>query len=405
MEVDPGQSPLRILVITWNFPPKTGGIEKVIYHLWDHLRTRHTMFVIAPYAKEETISDVHHIFRPQRRGLLTFMLYALTQGLRLCRRSEVDLIWAGSGGTAAVSFLLGKLCDKPVVTNVYGLDLTYSSRFYQGLLRWTLPRSNHVCTISEASKQLALEKGVPEGKISIIYPGVDVESFQVALSPEQLKRKYSLEGRKVLLSVGRLAKRKGIVEFVREGLPQIVEQVPEVLYLIAGDAPVDAFASEKNIGQLLKEEVERQHLERSVRWLGRVSDQTLVELYAACDLFLLPAIPVEGDIEGFGMVFIEANAAGKPAIGTRIGGIPDAIEPGVSGVLVEPLDYSVLASEIVRLLQDDAERERLGRSAQARARDHFDWQVIGKQYADIFARLAGGESDVRSCSSADAENT
>ena len=211
--------------------------------------------------------------------------------------------------------------------------------------------------------------------------------YDLKTQTERLKRDYSLSDQHIILSVGRLAKRKGILEFIRYAMPIITRAVPDTVFVVAGGNPTDALAHKEDMHSLIEAEVAKQGSETHVRLMGRVDQHTLIELYHLCDLFVLPAIPVVGDMEGFGIVVIEAGAAGKPVVATRVGGIVDAVEDGRSGILVEPGDYHALASEIISLLRDPERRQQMGAYGRRRAQEQFDWDVIGKRHIELFSEV------------------
>jgi glycosyltransferase involved in cell wall biosynthesis len=118
-----------------------------------------------------------------------------------------------------------------------------------------------------------------------------------------------------------------------------------------------------------------------------LADEDIVGLYQACDLFVLPTLHSESDVEGFGIVLLEAAAAGKPAVATRVGGIPDAVDDGKTGHLTEPGDYEGLGDAIISLLTDDQRKQIMGEAAIRRAQDKFCWAKIVAKYEAAFGAL------------------
>ena len=122
------------------------------------------------------------------------------------------------------------------------------------------------------------------------------------------------------------------------------------------------------------------NLRAHVRLHGSISDDELVKLYQACDVVILPALAETDDVEGFGIVLLEAAAAGKPAIATRVGGIPDAVEDEKTGVLVNAGDYEGLAQAVLHLLNESLARSKMGEAARQRAKKEFGWEKIVDRY-------------------------
>ena len=140
---------------------------------------------------------------------------------------------------------------------------------------------------------------------------------------------------------------------------------------------------------LIEVGVEQQGLGSHVVLMGGVEDAVLRGFLQRGDLFVLPVLEVPGDVEGFGIVFLEAALGGMPSVATRVGGIPEAIAHNESGILVEPGDWDAMVVEIGALLRDEALRKRLAESGAKRARALFSWEAITAQYMGVFNRVAG----------------
>jgi len=128
-------------------------------------------------------------------------------------------------------------------------------------------------------------------------------------------------------------------------------------------------------------------LKEHITFTGGVSDQELHQLVSGADLLVFPVIPIPGDVEGFGIVILEGAIHGVPTVASRSGGIPDAVEEGKSGVLVEPENWPEMISAVSDLLSDPAARKQLGEYAAERARSEFSWQVIGERYSTFFETI------------------
>lgn len=377
---------MGILIITWNFPPRRGGMENLLSGLCSHLRKNHPLLVITSFASVAR-KEQDWLFRPRWPGLLLFFLYALCQGFFLLWRNPgVKVVLGGSAVVSPLVVLLAGLLRRKAVILVHGLDLIYPNTFYQILcVRW-IRRCDGVIANSAYTASLAQQKEVERDSIHVIPPGVDMESF-ASLGTEAAKKEMGLEGRKVLLFVGRLARRKGIKEFLKRSFPKVVAEVPEVCFVIVGENPVESMIHRDDVMDELRGIVREMRLENHVRLLGWLNDDGLAKIYQASDLLVLPVLSMKDDVEGFGIVIVEAAAAGKPAVATRVGGIPDAIEDGKSGVLVEPGDYGLLSGVIIDLLQNDQARLALGQYAQRRAREEFSWEFIIRKYESVLNSL------------------
>ncbi|MEK7067427.1 MAG: glycosyltransferase family 4 protein, partial [Patescibacteria group bacterium] len=202
-----------------------------------------------------------------------------------------------------------------------------------------------------------------DNKIAIVNPGVDNRITHNAQRITQIKEKYNLQNKLVLLQVGRLVERKG-VDKVLKALPQVWQECAELAYVIVGDGP----ALEKY--KLL---VTSYKLQNNVILITNASDDEVDYWYELGDIFIMPAREIDGDFEGFGIVYLEANAHGKPVIAGDSGGVRDAVANGVNGILVNPTDVDEIAQAIIKLAKDEGLRKKLGERGREWVQQ-FDWQ-------------------------------
>ena len=284
--------------------------------------------------------------------------------------------------------LLARLLRRKSIILVHGLDILYPSPVYQALcVRW-IRGCDRIIANSRHTSSLAEQKGVSREAIVVIPPGVGYGSPPLARA-EEFNTEMGLVGRRILLYVGRLARRKGLKEFLESAFPGIVAEVPEVCFLIVGGNPTESLVHHDDVLGELKELVQSTKMADHVRFLGWLGDGDLAKVYQASDLMVLPALAMKDDVEGFGMVIIEAAAAGVPVVATRVGGIPDAVEDGKSGVLVDAGNNDAMRQAIIHLLRDDRKRSALGGYARKRAREEFGWERIVKKYEALLEAVAG----------------
>lgn len=376
---------MEILVITWNYPPRQGGMEQLLASVCAGLSRNHRVFVITAYAEKHCTAGEETVFRPVSPGLVRYFLFAFTKGVALLRRNRnITVVFGGSVLVTPIVLTLARLFRRKAIVQAHGLDLIYGNSVYQCFIVGWLRYVDRVIANSRHTARLAQQKGVTEGGLEVIPPGVDGERFQVVESADALKTARGLMNRKVLLFVGRLARRKGVKEFIEHSLGGIVKLVPEVCFGIAGDNPTESLTQHEDVAAEIRQAIERHDLSGYVRWFGAVSDAELVQLYALCDVVVLPVLDLDADVEGFGMVALEAAAAGKPVIATRCGGLPDAVEHGESGILVEPGDYQRLSESVVTLLKDPQMGAAMGQSGRQRAVKEFSWNLVVSRYEATF---------------------
>ncbi|OLE50678.1 MAG: hypothetical protein AUI36_19015, partial [Cyanobacteria bacterium 13_1_40CM_2_61_4] len=202
--------------------------------------------------------------------------------------------------------------------------------------------------------------------VRVVPLGTTPSRFRPSIDPASVRRQHRLEGGPWLLTVARLDFHKGIDTVIR-ALPAIRDVFPTACYAVAGIGSRRA-ALEQLVAQL--------GLGDAVRLLGFVSDDALPALYNAADLFVLASRRYDLLVEGFGISIVEASASGLPVIGSRSGGIPEAIRDGETGFLVDPDDPAAVAATAIRLLGDEGLRRRMGAAGRAAVESYYNWDRV-----------------------------
>jgi phosphatidyl-myo-inositol dimannoside synthase len=248
--------------------------------------------------------------------------------------------------------------------------------------RLSLTQAARVLANSRFTAQLVEKAGVAPERIEIIHPGCDIDRFQpyntsIELRQEILRQHWNS---RVILSVGNLVVRKGH-DMVIQALPRVLESVKDVVYLIVGDGPYRA---------ALEKLARAVGVRERVIFAGRVGDERLPEIYALGDVFVMPSRErLEScDVEGFGMVFLEASACARPVVAGRSGGTDDAVMDGLTGLLVDPMSLEEISSAICRLLDNHDFAVRLGYEGRSRVVSNFAWSNIGKRIQGILDSVA-----------------
>ena len=189
-----------------------------------------------------------------------------------------------------------------------------------------------------------------------------------------MRDELGLANKKIVLSVGRMVPRKGLAEFLENAWPLIIDAQPNTVLLVVGDTPDNAVTKDSTGAKRLADAIVRYGTD-TVRFLGTVDDDTLWNCYTAADALVFPLIRVDGDVEGFGMVAIEAAAAGTPTVAFPVGGVVDAVSHGVNGLLVPEGDYQSFAEAVVSICQGSP-------PSAADCRIHalqFSWEAHGRR--------------------------
>lgn len=377
--------PKKVLVITRNYPPLWGGMERLNLNMVEQLAKRFDVRLVAPYGAEKHCSKSVKAIEVPLRPLVQFMALSAIKACQEARAWGPDVIVAGSGLIAPIAWLAGKFCRGKAVVYAHGLDLAFLHPLYRLLWHPALRQSDLIVANSCATAELAKKIGVSEGHIRIVHPGVNAscdEALSSALDRHERKhefcRRYKIGEGPLLLSVGRLTERKGLREFVSDVLPEISRVYSNVSLLVIGDAPSDSLYARSQSIESIKKAAKLAGVERKVHFLGRRFGSGLAEAYQAADLHVFPVREIPGDPEGFGMVAIEAAANGLATVAYSTGGVVDAVLDGVSGRLVSSGDNQRFAEEVIQLLENPLRLEPMLKFANG-----FSWGKFGSKLEKI----------------------
>ena len=301
-----------------------------------------------------------------------FMTGLFTHLPVIAQTLKPDVILFSSMVTASLSVPLRRRLNVPLVTINHGQDVTLPNPIYQAFVPKVFNALDGVISVSQATREACMERGMDPEKGVALPNGFIPNTSDTPMSRDEATAilqplvPFDLSGKKVLLSVGRMVKRKGHAWFVDAVMPRLD---PDIVYLILGDG------AER---ETVRRAVDSHGLGGRVVLLGRQPDEVLEAAYVAADLFVMPNIPEHGDMEGFGIVLLEANATGLPAIGADLEGIRDVIRNGENGLKVAVADADAWIEGIGTLLRQDPfiHRKRVSDFVHER----FDWVNVADQY-------------------------
>lgn len=273
---------------------------------------------------------------------------------RIVKAHEINVVCIGELNSGS---WMGVFCQRVLgcrmINYIHGEEITTETeyRFYGRQRRRYLRRSDAVVAVSRfTQKALVGLMGVPESKITLINNGVNIQRFVPAEPSSELLDRHSLHDRRVILTVGRIVPRKGLDVVIR-ALPRVLDAEPDAHYLIVGEG---------HYRPVLERLVDEFGVRAHVTFAGKVREEELAAYYQLCDVFVMPNREMpDGDTEGFGLVFLEANACGKPVIGGRAGGAVEAVRDGENGLLVDGWSVAEVAGALSRLLTDRALNARI----------------------------------------------
>jgi phosphatidylinositol alpha-1,6-mannosyltransferase len=365
-----------ILLISRNFPPLLGGMERLNQHVFLELTREYEVHLVGPDGAPGCVEHPQQVRTCPAVPISRFLTCAAVQGIRVARRVRPALIIAGSGVNAPPAWAAAKTGGARWMVYLHGLDLVVNQAVYRRLFLPIIRRADAWLVNSGATAQLAAAAGLDSGRLHILHPGVEIpRTFPSNEEVHAWRERHGLGDRPFLLSVGRLSKRKGLREFILHALPMVVATRPDTLLVIVGEEPTAALTSATVGVAALQAAARAKGIVGSLRIIGRLSDQDLTLAYRAASVLVFPVLEVPGDVEGFGMVAIEAAAHGLPTVAFAVGGVTDAVEEKTSGYLFPPGDYESMAARITELTARDRTDAIAATSADFAAR--FSWDHFG----------------------------
>lgn len=372
----------RALVLTELFPPDVGGSAVLFSNIYTRLKG--DVVVMSDLRPGVGVSSggpsIHRVrIATKHWGLLH--VDGLRHHLRLAAelrrrvRDNDTLVHCGRALPEGVAAWLAHFAGLRYVVWAHGEDIAsaLTSRELTWLSRRVYGSAEAVLANSRNTADMLARVGVAPSRIHIIYPGVDAMRFRPALDASRVRARYAGSDEMLILSVGRLQRRKGH-DVAIHAAARLRQQGRRIKYLIVGEGEE---------GPRLKQLVAEAGLETTVSFVGAVSADDLPLYYAASDIFLLPNRIDNGDIEGFGIVFLEAASAGLPTVGGNSGGVPEAVEHGATGYLVDGANVDDVAAILRRLIDDPALRAHLGGAGRRRVLTSFTWERAAEQVARI----------------------
>lgn len=366
--------PLKVLFVTRRFPPSTGGMELYASELYTAL------------SKEVDVKLLSwggsNIFLP------AVMIYFFIYSCWILSTQKIDVIHMQDGALSVMGRVLKFIFRKPLTVVIHGLDVTYNKYGYQRIVLPALKKADHIFCISNATREEVLKRGVNPVRATFIPIGitdsVHIESKKYAKEYVYEKIGKQAERPKIILSVGRLVKRKGVVWFSANVMPHILKESPNTIFLVSGEGE-----HRKDIEKIIKEK----GLEDKVILLGQTSDEFKKNLYLGADVFVMPNLPVSGDMEGFGLVLLEASLCELPVVASGIEGIKDAIIHQKNGILVPSRDKKSFSIHISSFLNDQQMSDQFGSNSRRFTLLEYNWPNIAKRYVQIYKSLQGVENE------------
>ena len=365
----------RILLLTLEYPPDVGGIARYARSTADLFSSANvTVLADGSYSVNETLNNTP-VIRSQfffkniwPRWLRAFPIFVRTVFSR-----KIDLIIVFQAlPLGTMCYILSKFTGVPYIVSLHGYDVLkgQESKRKKIILKAVLRSAKGIIVNSEFTKKLVKELINTPKPVFVFYP-VPSQGLKEEHSSPRIPDSIT---KPVILSVGRLVKRKGF-DLVIRVLPKVIREFPSCTYVIVGSGPML---------ETLKQVSYELNIQDHILFINGASDSELLSFYSIADLFVMPSYSIGSDVEGFGLVFLEAALFNLPTVGAKTGGIPEAIVDGVTGILIREESEKELLDAIMRILKNPSEGKKMGTLGRERVLKRF---ILEKQRPNFLSWL------------------
>lgn len=366
---------MRILFVTRKYPPSTGGMENAAYELYTALAATQEVRLIKWGGSNKLLPVVYPLLTI--RALWASLTY------------RPDVIYLQDGLMAPMGRFLKFVSRCPTVMTIHGLEVTKDGGLYRKLIFPSMRRQTQLVAISEETKR-AVDSALPGKEAVIIHNGLRDAFYSAKPRKDKLAviaqetdiDMPTLVQSRILYTNGRLIKRKGVEWFVSSVMPELArDSTRPILYLVSSTGTDQA---------VIEAAIQAHGLQAQVKLLGRISDELRDVLYNVADIFIMPNIPVPNDMEGFGLVALEAASCGTTVVASDLEGISDAIHDHKNGLLIQPLDVATYCKVITETLS-----KPLLDSAAVRqyTLSHYSWDTTAAAYVATMRAVSGAPGE------------
>jgi phosphatidylinositol alpha-1,6-mannosyltransferase len=368
----------RTLVVTNDFPPRQGGIQTFVAALLER-RPPGSVVVLASDSPGSAEHDAGLAYPVHRRptGMLLPTPATARAAVDLLRRYDCDSVFFGA---AAPLGLLAPTLRAAGAGRLVGATHGHETGWValpgsRQLMRRIAGGLDVVTYITEYTRGRLAPALADRTRLAQLSPGVDVDVFTPAADGERIRRRHGLGDAPVVVCVSRLVARKG-QDVLVAAWPRVLARHPRARLLLVGSGPAE---------RSLRRAVAARGLQDSVVFTGGVPAADLPDHYAAGDVFAMPCRTRRGglDVEGLGMVFLEAAACARPVVAGTSGGAPEAVREGITGHVVDPRSPEAVARTLSALLSDPDRARAMGRAGRAWVEERWSWEIVAKTFAEL----------------------
>jgi phosphatidyl-myo-inositol dimannoside synthase len=377
----------NILVITNDFGPRTGGIETFVMGLLERI-VDHKVVVFTSQQGDTSEYDQQwlkkfgvQVIRDRSKILLPSLRVA-TRAKEIAQSHNIEvLVFGAAAPLALMAPKLRKAGVKKIIALTHGHEVWWAKIFPFNLAMKRIGNSvDHLTYLGEFTRQ-AISRSLSQKSIDSmvkIAPGIDTSHFSPQADATQRRTELGLEDKKIIISVGRLVHRKGQDKLI-EAFPTIVREIPNAHLLIVGEGPYRAH---------LEKLVEKLSLKANVTFVGRIFYDDLPSYLSASDVFVMPSRSrfFGLEVEGLGIVYLEASACAIPVVAGISGGAPDAVQEGITGLCVDGTNVAQIAEAVIHICSDSKRATKMGLAGRNWVIEQWQWEIWSKQFNSLLMR-------------------
>ena len=383
---------ITTLVVTNDFGPRSGGIETFIHGLLAQAsKNQQRNFVVLTSRQDpqgevitfdqkmweenriKVVRDTARVLLPTRR------LAKAATDLFVAHKCE-NVIFGASAPLGLLAKSLRKAGAKHIVALTHGHEVWWARMpLFSAALRRIGAQADQMTYLGEFTRGAVANVLLREDHSKLVHlpPGVDLTRFTPGVKSVELQKKWGIADAPVIVSIGRLVARKGSDQLIK-AMPDVLQQFPKSKLLLVGTG---------NYQKRLEKLVRNLKVQDSVIFAGRVEHELLPDYYRLGDIFAAPCRSRYGglEVEGLGIVYLEASACGVPVIAGKSGGAPDAVLDGKTGLLVNGRDHREVGTAVIKLLSDQPLRQQMGANGRVWMEQLWSWEGIGARFEEIIS--------------------
>lgn len=368
----------KTLLFTIDFPPNIGGVANYYFEIYKHLPNNKITVLT-----QKTNNKDDYSFNIYRKELISFLpiwprwLPAIFHLYKTIKKEEVSTVLVGQIlPLGTIAFLLSKILNIEYVVFTHGFDILKSQKRKRKkyLTEIILKNAKNIIANSNFTKNEIKKLGVKPDKITTLYPCPHIKPPAKNDVKKRLINEYDLKDKKIILSIGRMVKRKGF-DTVIKSMNLVTKSVDNAVYIIAGGVG--------NYENEIRKTVKKYNQKNNITIISNPTNDEIAALYDLCNVFIMPSRKIGADVEGFGIVYLEANLFEKPVIGGASGGVSEAIINDKTGLLVDPESVGEIKDAIVKLLNNEGVAKTMGVYGKKRVDEQFTWNAQVKKLQNI----------------------